>query len=223
MGLYNSADIGKPLSNARRTKKQSDLEDPNSSASIRKTDTAGEALIVEPRKKLADMTLEEQIERGKEKILDFLTYAPRTRHELSEKLSKKGFRDIAIEKALDRMEEVGVVDDAKFAQDWAYSRFHYGNRAPYIIARELGQKGLSEDHIQEALAQFDSEDIIREKAISIAETKKQSIRKSKSVLDEKDVQKIAAQLARKGFPPQICFEVAREVADASLGGDIDAL
>lgn len=222
MGLYNSSDLGKQLSSSN--KRGSKIDDPNSQASLKRSvkEEATES-EVQPRKRLSDMTLDEQVERAKEKILDFLTYAPRTRSELYEKLEKKGFKEVAIIKALDRLEEVGVVDDAKFAIDWAYSRFHYGNKAPYLINRELSQKGLSEELIENALEPFQSDEVIREKAHELAVSKSRGMRRANQELGPKDTQKIASYLARKGFPPQICFEVAKEVIsdiEVEYGDDV---
>lgn len=222
MGLYNSADLGKQLSSSSKGKR-SRIDDANSPESLKRapglSNATDEGAQEAPRKRLKDMTVEEQVERGKEKIMDFLTYAPRTRAELFEKLEKKGFKEVAIVAALDRLAEVGVIDDQKFANDWAYSRFHYANKAPYLIARELRQKGIEEELIAIAIEPFGDESTMRSKALEIASVKIRGIKKSSGSLNPQDIQKIAAHLARKGFPPNLCFEVAKEVAQAETDFD----
>lgn len=47
-----------------------------------------------------------------------LTAQARTRHELDQALRKKNVPDEIATTVLDRLEQVGLVDDAAFAQDW---------------------------------------------------------------------------------------------------------
>jgi len=86
-----------------------------------------------------------------ERALRLLAVRPRTRRELQTRLAHAGFDagDVAVE--LDRLEEVGLIDDARFAAEFvehALARRLEGRRA---VAASLSAKGLDRGLIEEAL------------------------------------------------------------------------
>src|SRR6266508_2811863 len=68
----------------------------------------------------------------------------RTRLELRQRLERRGFEAEAIERALDRLTGVGLVDDEAFARDLAASRVEQGVDAPRIVV-ELKDRGIAPD------------------------------------------------------------------------------
>src|SRR5262245_55637720 len=68
----------------------------------------------------------------------------RTRLELQQHLGRRGFEDGAIERVLDRLSAVGLVDDEAFARDLASSRVGQGVDASGI-AVELRDRGIDPD------------------------------------------------------------------------------
>jgi regulatory protein len=86
-----------------------------------------------------------------ERALRLLAVRPRTRRELQTRLAHAGFDagDVAVE--LDRLEEVGLINDARFAAEFvehALARRLEGRRA---VAASLSAKGLDRGLIEEAL------------------------------------------------------------------------
>src|SRR5580765_8358900 len=69
----------------------------------------------------------EPIAVAKEICLRLLTERARSRHELATALRRKGVPDDAARAVLDRFGEVGLIDDATFAEQWVHSR-HTGSR-----------------------------------------------------------------------------------------------
>ena len=57
-----------------------------------------------------------------ESAVRLLSYRPRSERELSDRLGRKGFARPAIDAALERLRELGYVDDAAFARSWTESR-----------------------------------------------------------------------------------------------------
>src|SRR4051794_41875997 len=55
-------------------------------------------------------------------ILRKLTAAPRTRAQLADALARGGVPDDVADATLDRFEDLGLVDDAEFARQWARTR-----------------------------------------------------------------------------------------------------
>jgi regulatory protein len=86
-----------------------------------------------------------------------LEFAPRTRAELAAVLRKKGVEDDVAEEVLGRFTEVGMIDDAVFAQMWVTSRHRGRGLAGRALQQELRRKGVDDDDIAEAVATLDPE------------------------------------------------------------------
>lgn len=166
-------------------------------------------------KKIEDMTFEEQVNFAKESILYYLTRAPRTRKQLQDKLNDRGYSEEASVTALNRMEEVGVVNDKEFARLWVNARHFNAKLAPFAIKRELLLKGVSEEIVNEELAKIEEESLITR----AREIGKQKIRTVRGDRNSK-ISKIAAAIARKGYTSAIAFSVAKELV-AEEGDKID--
>src|SRR6266496_2612342 len=68
----------------------------------------------------------------------------RTRLELRQRLERRGFEAEAIERALDRLTGVGLVDDEAFARDLAASRVEQGVDAPRIVVELVDSAAYEE-------------------------------------------------------------------------------
>jgi regulatory protein len=93
-----------------------------------------------------------------ERALRLLAVRQRTRGELRTRLLRAGFERDEVEAELDRLEGVGLVDDARFASDYvehALDRRLEGRRA---IAASLSAKGLDRRLVDEALAAAERDD-----------------------------------------------------------------
>ena len=92
-------------------------------------------------------------------VLDLLTAAPRTRAQLAEAMARRGVPDDVAIEVLDRFTEVGLIDDAAYAQTWVASRQRTRGLAPRALAGELRQRGVAELLIAEALNAVDGNEI----------------------------------------------------------------
>ncbi|GAB3713654.1 regulatory protein RecX [Mariniluteicoccus flavus] len=140
-------------------------------------------------------------------VLRQLTMQARTRHELAETLRRKGVPGEAAERVLDRMDEVGLVDDARFAASWVESRQQRRHLSRRALRQELGRKGVDRDVIDEAMAEVGSDDE-REAALALAEKKLRSMGGLDPVVQRR---RLAGALARKGFGPSTTSSVLAEV------------
>ena len=76
-----------------------------------------------------------------------LTAQARTRHELSVALRARNVPDDAATEVLDRLGEVGLVDDAAFAEDWVASRQQRRHLSRSALRQELQRKGVAREQI----------------------------------------------------------------------------
>jgi regulatory protein len=157
------------------------------------------------KKKIVDMTFEEQVEAAKETTLNILSMVAKSRKQLFDRLVEKGYSEEAAEGALVRLEEVNIVNDTEFASQWAHSRHYNSGLAPYAIKRELTLKGIAEDIIESTLSQFEDSKL-QETALELARKKAKSVTGDKS----NKVRKVASAIARKGYNSSIAFSVAKQ-------------
>jgi regulatory protein len=85
----------------------------------------------------------------------FLSYRPRSRQEVSQRLKQNGFDKELIEIVIKDLTEQKLVDDAEFARFWAENRQSFSPRSRYLIGLELRQKGVPKTIIEPALSVID--------------------------------------------------------------------
>lgn len=142
-------------------------------------------------------------------VLRRLTAAPRTYAQLRDGLLERGFEIEVITAVLDRYVEVGLINDSEFAEMWVRSRHSIRGNARSVLRRELRDKGVPADDAEIALATITDEaereragDLVRRKLASTSRLEHQA-----------RVRRLTSMLARRGYPPGICFGVVKEVLD----------
>lgn len=137
--------------------------------------------------------------------------APRSRAQLETKLRQRDCPEEVIERVLDRMTDVGLVDDEAYAAMLVRSRQATKGLARRALAHELRRKGIDKEIADAALDEVDPDE---------------ERRTARALVDKKlrtmgglgvDVQKrrLAGMLARKGYGPGVAFAVIRDaIADA---------
>jgi regulatory protein len=144
-------------------------------------------------------------------LLRRLTDQPRSRAELAEALAKKNVPDDIAQQMLDRFEELGLVNDEEFARMWVQSRQRTRGLAPRVLSLELRRKGVDDDVIREVLADIDPESE-REAAHQLVRKK---LRSMAGLDDTTRIRRLTSMLARKGYAPQVAFDVVRIELEAA--------
>ena len=90
-------------------------------------------------------------EQARALCLRLLTARARTRAELAGQLAKSGYPDDVSARVLDRLADVGLVDDADFAEQWVHSRRVNAGKGKRALAAELHSKGVDSDVITSVL------------------------------------------------------------------------
>jgi len=144
-------------------------------------------------------------------VLRQLATAPRSRAELMQKLAQRGCPDDAAVAVLDRMTEVGLVDDEAYAQMLVRSQQAVRGLAKRALACELRAKGIEDDLADEALASISDTDE-RDRARALVDKK---LRVMHGLGIEVQTRRLASMLARKGYSLSMTYAVIREaIADA---------
>ncbi len=147
--------------------------------------------------------------RARQICLHQLEYAPRTRAELAAVLRKKGIEDEVAEQVLGRLAEVGMIDDALFAQLWVSSRVRSKGLASRAIGSELRRKGVADASIADALATLDP----ASEAATARALVDRRLRSTTGLTTEARVRRLAGMLARKGYPAGLAFRVVKEALE----------
>lgn len=145
-------------------------------------------------------------------ILRKLTDQARTREELAKALRAKLIPDEVAESVLDRMEEVGLVNDAEFARSWVSSRQERRHLSKSALRRELVTKGVERDEIDAALEQVEPD---AEYAAALALARKK-LRTMAALERPVKYRRLAGALARRGFNSAVSSRVLAEVLDVEL-------
>jgi regulatory protein len=151
-------------------------------------------------------------------LLRRLTDQPRSRAELAESLAKRHVpTDVAV-RVLDRFEEVGLIDDEDFARSWVQSRQRSRGVASRVLAMELRRKGVDDDTAREALAELDPDEE-RQNAHRLVQKKLRSMRGLDSTTQ---IRRLTGMLARKGYAPQVAFDVVRAELESLEAPPLDS-
>lgn len=189
---------GEPVAPEDSAPEDSASEDSASEDSVRH-DSAGQGRQADP------------VAVAREIALRQLTVRARSRVELERALARKQVPAEVIVQVLDRLEEVGLVDDAVFARDWL-SAGGRRQRSRRSLEVELIEKGVDRDVIDTAVAEL-ATDRDYDVARSYAERKTAGLAR---VEPAARYRRLAGTLARRGFPASVVAQVTRDVL-AELG------
>ncbi|TCN58209.1 regulatory protein [Rhodococcus sp. SMB37] len=155
--------------------------------------------------------------QAKDACLRLLTDRARSRAELATKLEQRGFTAEVAERTLDRLTEVGLIDDADFAQQWVRSRHLYSGKGKRAIALELRRKGIDQQDAADALDTIDSAserdravELVRKKLRTQAPLPTEGDRREIAAVRDKVVRRLVGMLARRGYAQGMAFEVVRD-------------
>jgi len=125
------------------------------------------------------------------KAVDLLGRAEQSSGGLYLKLKKKGFSDQASRQAVDRVVELGWLDDERFASLWLQSRLRSHPEGKSLLYQGLMARGVSSDSAKAAIAENLSDEVLLEAVIK-AGTKLSRRYGS-------DREKVRQALLRRGF------------------------
>ncbi len=139
-------------------------------------------------------------------VLRMLTMAPRSRSELARKLELRGCAPEVASRVLDRMEEVGLVDDAAYAAMLVRSKQSTRGLARPALRAEMRRKGLPRDVMEDALNQVSADDE-HEAAARLVAKRLDTMHGLDATVQAR---RLAGMLARKGYGGALARQVIRE-------------
>jgi regulatory protein len=154
----------------------------------------------------------------------FLAVRSRSSEETRRRLRHLGYPHGLCDQVVERLEQMGYLDDHDFARAWVESRDRARPRGAVALRRELQQKGVSDAIIAAVLEgraqarQATGTGALREGSdVDTEAARKLLSKRARSLAREPDAyrrrQRAYALLARNGFAPDVCQEVAAALTD----------
>jgi regulatory protein len=135
---------------------------------------------------------EDDDRRALERALSQLGRRPRSRREVARYLADKGVPEDAVARVLERLVELGLLDDAAFASWWVENRLRHRPRGARALRHELAERGVGREDLGGAMAALDEPALARQVALAEA-------RRYRGLSQAVFERRLGGLLARRGF------------------------
>ena len=139
----------------------------------------------------------------REAALKLLERTRRTRRDLERRLKEKDFDAATIASTLDRLTEVGLIDDVEFARAWLAGRWGRKPSGWRRLVQELRAKGISEEDAERARALLSERGSAPDEVGSAAKLVAQARKRYARLEPQAQRQRLYALLARRGYDSDV--------------------
>ncbi len=139
-----------------------------------------------------------------ERALGLLAVRPRSHRELEMRLVRAGFEEAEVAEVLDRLRDVGLIDDMAFARAVAEHGFGTRRSGARAVRQALGAKGVAGETVDAIVAELGGGE--EERALALARSR---VGRLAALPPEKAFGCMVGLLARRGYPPSIARRAAR--------------
>lgn len=148
--------------------------------------------------------------RARNVLLHQLARSAKSTAQLSKILEQREIPSEIAQRVIERFTEVGLIDDGAYAETIVNSRRNYKGLAKSAIKRELNEKGLNQELIEQAISGISAEDDF-ESAKQLATRRYRQL----AHLDkEVRTRRLAGFLQRKGYASSAVFAAIKFAEDA---------
>jgi regulatory protein len=151
---------------------------------------------------------EEELSRARQAALRLLARRGRSSKELSNRLKDKGFSPETIRQTIERLEELGYLDDLRLARSLARYLLETRPSGRKRLAWELAQRGFPKELIHEALEEAYQGLDERLLALEVARRRLETYRDLKPQAARR---RLAGYLQRRGFATEDILSILEEL------------
>lgn len=155
------------------------------------------------------LRLEQAKLTARRRLVRYLSPRRKTLQEARFYLTRLGFSDEVIDYAVGAACELGLLNDTAYAEAFVRTQKKLAKKGPRAIAHELFAKGVEPSAVHNSVASNYTPDQQRELARQVAQKRLASLVRIESV--GKLQQRLFAFLLNRGFDPDVCSEVVREL------------
>jgi len=155
------------------------------------------------------------------RALNFIKYRPRSAMEVVKKLQQLKYNANEINSVVEQLTKVKILDDTRFVKDWVRFRDRLSPRGEYLLHQELQEKGITKNTIENILEyrqtkkwseeiglQYNSKDSVDKR---LAQTIVKKFSEKYEIKTDKDKNRLASKLARRGFSPNIVYDLVLSI------------
>lgn len=155
---------------------------------------------------------EDDVQRAVDSAANFLSYRPRSVHEVRRNLTEKELPVEVVDAAIVRLTGMGYLNDEAFARYWVQNRDEFKPLSQRALRQELRQKGLADAVITDVLADQDESELAYKAASG-------QIRKLRNRTQREFKTKLGAFLQRRGFMYSTIQDVVVRIIDELTADD----
>ena len=116
--------------------------------------------------------------------------------EMKKALIRRTADEDLIQKVIARLKQNGLIDDARYAKQFARQRTEIRRQGRYRVARELRARGVPDQHIEAAVAEASANS---DEAAMVRQRIERKLRLFRGEIDEKKIASLYRTLLRAGF------------------------
>ena len=156
--------------------------------------------------------------RTYDRALNMLAFRGRASKELARSLARKGEPKELVDRAIERLTEQGLLDDAAFAESFTRTKVLGAKQSRRRVQQDLARKGVARDVTDAAIAAvFEEEQVDQREIVEQAARKKLvSLRKLEPLVRRR---RLYAFLARRGYDSEDIRAAMDAVGEALRGGE----
>jgi regulatory protein len=139
------------------------------------------------------------VDAAREAALALLERTRRTRADLRRRLREKGYGEAAVAAVLDRLAEVGLVDDAEYARAWLAGRWGRRMAGWRRLEADLRRRGIAPEDVAAARAALEREQGGADEVAGARRAIAQAERRYATLEPRVRRQRLYALLARRGY------------------------
>src|ERR1700674_2087623 len=150
-----------------------------------------------------------------------LTRRAHSVHEMKQKLGRRSDNKLLVQVVMARLRENGLLDDARYATQFARQRTELRKQGKFRVARDLRARGVPDAHIgaalEEAAEHTDETAMVRQRI-------ERKLRSLGGEIDDRKIASIYGSLLRAGFPADVVRRelkslTTEDLPDAEIGGE----
>ncbi len=150
---------------------------------------------------------EEALQQAVDRVLNYLSFRPRSREEVRRYLRRKETPPELIDAALARLDRLDLVNDHTFATFWLESREQFSPRGAQALKNELRMKGVAREVVDELVDDEKDE----ERALSAGRKKALSLIRMPEIDYATFRTRLGSFLQRRGFGYEIATRTVRSL------------
>jgi len=154
-----------------------------------------------------------EYKRALDMAMRLLAFRSRSRQEVAQRLQRRGIAPATVTRTLGRLDELGLLDDTRFAQALARDRLELGRKGKRQIAADLFRMGVAKPIVEKALSQVSDEEQVAQELL-------QKVNRRYAGLEPRArYRRLHDLLVRRGFSFEV---ITRVLADEERrAGDAD--